>query len=92
MQFIREKFDVILMTTVFVVMFSFWVYLGFPGEMRDFVVGVFSGFLTALGLRPRPATQNFNADTIERASTESGDIVGGEIQSKEKGKNEPSIS
>jgi hypothetical protein len=87
LQFVKDKFDVLLITFVFLAIFATWVLSGFPGELRDFVVGSFGGFLAALGLRPRPNQQfqaeTLTADSIGTAKTETGDIIAREIHTKE---------
>jgi hypothetical protein len=87
MQFVREKFDVILIAALFATFAIAWIALGFPDQMREIVGGLFIAFLTATGIRPRPPAvqaDTIRADVVETAKTETGDIVAEKINEKEK--------
>lgn len=76
--FIRDKFDPMIAAGLFVFVFLVWIYGPVPESLSDKVFNLAQGllyaFLALLGVRPRtgPAIQ---ADNIEKASTDSGDIL-----------------
>jgi len=83
LQFLRDKFDVILVTVALIVVGATWINLGFEIKLEPYVFALFGSWLTVLGLRPRPnnninnlTTDVVKAENIEAASTEYGDIVG----------------
>lgn len=97
LQFGREKFDVILVAALFIVVFLFYYYNAAPdrnGDLKEFAQGLLFAMLALLGVRPRstgPTT--IQAETIETASTQTGDIVGssnapGETGRKKQNENE----
>lgn len=83
LQFLRDKFDVILVTIALVIVGATWINLGFEIKLEPYVFALFGSWLTVLGLRPRPNqnienvnTNSMKAENIEAANTEYGDIVG----------------
>lgn len=70
---IREKFDVLLISFVFLVCLGLWFYSGFRTEITVIVLTLLGAEMTLLGIRPRTPT-TVNAD-IETAN-----ISGGENQ------------
>lgn len=84
----RDQFVVILIASLFVMVFVVYKNGDFDPEtqetMRDLLIAFSGAILTAVGYR-RPATnQNFEvetirAKTIEKADTQTGDIIGGQI-------------
>lgn len=60
---IKSKFDVLLISLAFFVVFFTWVSLDLRADLQLFVVGLFTAFLTAVGMRPRPADQSANTNT-----------------------------
>ncbi len=88
--FFHEKFDLIVIATLFAAATGIWIALGFPDQMREIVGGLFVAFLTVAGIRPRLPTppqiqtDTVRADYVETANTEQGDIVASKINEKEK--------
>lgn len=80
-QFLRDKFDVILVTVALVIVGATWINLGFEVKLEPYVFALFGSWLTVLGLRPRPnrtdiVTDYIEAEHIDTANTEQGDIIG----------------
>jgi hypothetical protein len=69
--FIREKFEILLVAGLFTLVFMFYVTNVVPERsdaLRELWQGLLYAFLALLGVRPR-------ATAIGTASTESGDII-----------------
>lgn len=78
MQFLKEKFEIILMTILFVMLFLFWVHYDFNEKVFVFLNVVFGSLITLLRVIQKPNTINaeqISADNIETAKTQSGDII-----------------
>ena len=75
-EFFKNKFDLLLVTLAFTIIFGIWIYLDFEVKLEPYVFALFGSWLTVLGLKPRPNQQtDIVAANIEKASTESGDVV-----------------
>ncbi len=76
-EFLKGKFDLMLVTIALVLVFSIWINLNFEVKLEPYVFALFGSWLTVLGLRPRPNitnTDTIKAENIESAVTETGDI------------------
>lgn len=95
LQLLRDKFDLLLIATMFLIVFfafkSGELDQTTQSTMRDILIALSGSFLTALGLRPRPnqniQTDTVKAQTVETATTQSGDINAGEIKETKKDDN-----
>lgn len=77
-QFLKDKFEVILVSIVFMVVFVLWVQSDYRPDVKEFLIAIFGAWLALLRVVQRPSNvqaQTINADGIESASTQSGDIV-----------------
>jgi hypothetical protein len=87
-QLLRDKFTELLIFVSLVSIFALWAANDFRNDLSYYVFGLFSAFLTSVGMRPRPNTNvqadTISADSIESARTQTGDIIGGEIKNKER--------
>lgn len=76
-RFFRDRFNLLYITLLFLLLLYLWVFKA--ADIRDFVVASFGALLTVLqsslktGATIPPLIQ---ADNIEHASTEKGDIIG----------------
>lgn len=76
MEFLKSKFDLLLVTVALLIVGSVWIQFNFEVKLEPYVFALFGSWLTVLGLRPRPDQRtNIQAENIESASTESGDVV-----------------
>lgn len=68
MNFLKDKFEVIIVTVMLGVMFGLWVQSDFRPDIKEFLIAVFGAWLALLKVSTRPTA-------IGSASTESGDII-----------------
>lgn len=72
LQFLRDKFDILLIAALFVFVFLTWI--GGPpdraGDVKELAQGLLYALLALLGIRPRSGPP-----AIDTATTESGDII-----------------
>lgn len=83
MQFWKDKFELILVTVVLTLLIILWVNSGYRPDLKEFVIIISGAWLALLRVVQRPSTvtagilqtEEVTADNIEKASTESGDII-----------------
>lgn len=84
MQFLKDKFEFIVVTIVLSILLLVWVQSGYNPEVKELLIAVFGAWLAVLRIVQKPSTVTANtvnadgitAENIESASTESGDIIG----------------
>jgi hypothetical protein len=77
-EFIQFKFDLLLMTILFVALYRSWATYGFPNELRDFVWLAFGSLGTLIGQKfatpgrgnPIPPPDGFSATAETTLSVE----------------------
>jgi hypothetical protein len=78
LQLLRDKFTELLIFVALVAIFTLWAENDFRNDLSYYVFGLFSAFLTSVGMRPRPndvKADTITAEHIETARTQSGDII-----------------
>lgn len=86
-QFLRDKFEVLLVSVVFALVFFLWNQTDFRTDVKEFLVAIFGAWLALLRVVQKPGSvtaQNVSADTIETANTQEGDIVAGAVETKQR--------
>lgn len=76
--FFKDKFEVILVSTVFVMVFAMWVIYDFREDVKEFLIAIFGAWLALLRVIQKPSTVKtdyISARNIEEATTQSGDVV-----------------
>lgn len=89
MNLFREKFDLVLVSLLFVGVLIVWVLSGYRTDVKEFGILLIGYVGAVLNIR-RPPNQTINTDsiaanTLENAKTEHGNIIAGEIQHKKEG-------
>lgn len=82
MQFWKDKFEVLLVSIIFSLVFGAWVITDFRADIKEFLIAIFGAWLALLRVVQRPSQMQagtvnadlITAENIESASTESGDI------------------
>jgi hypothetical protein len=88
-QFLRDKFEVILVTIVLLLVFGSWVQSDYRSDLKEFVIIVFGAWLALLRVVQKPSTttvaaggtlraDSISAESIDTANTEQGDIISGD--------------
>ena len=80
MQWLRDKFEVLLVSVIFGSVFWIWVQSDYRGDVKEFLIAIFGAWLALLRVVQRPSNvqaDTITTDSIDTAKTESGDIVSG---------------
>jgi hypothetical protein len=69
MNFLKDKFEILVVTALLIMIFLMWVQSDYRGDIKEFLIAVFGAWLALLKVSTRPLS------AIGTASTESGDII-----------------
>lgn len=78
MQFFKDKFELMVVTIVFMVVFIVWINSDYRGDVKEFLIAVFGAWLTLMRIVQRPSNiqaDTITADSIDTAKTGTGDII-----------------
>lgn len=77
--FIRDKFEILLLCGLFVFVFIHWAYSGYKPEVKEVLMLILTAFVALMRIVPGRTTNiqtdTVNAQTIDTANTDKGDIV-----------------